>query len=119
MRRGDVFVLELDADAYAPLRVKEARARVVCIEHYRQRSGNKTTYQTRIRGEQTAVFRQNVEIPAGQLLEGKGELFFPAGSLPPTDANTSVYPHHTWEIRLEVELEGAVDYHATFPLTVT
>jgi hypothetical protein len=119
MVRGQVFTMEMEVDAYSPLRVRKSQARVRCVEHYKEKRGNKTATGTRTKGEQTADLSDAAKIPAGQLLPGKAELFFPANELPPTsDLSTKLYPYYTWEIHVHIDLEGMADYRAVFPLAV-
>jgi hypothetical protein len=119
--RGQVFTLEVEADVYKPLEITSAKAIVRCIEHYKEKRGNKTSYGTRTKGEQTVVMKAEVEQGSGGvgLLTGRGEVFFRANDLPPTtDVAVKTYPFYTWEVKLEVAIAKHADYGATFPLEV-
>ena len=119
LRRGEPFSIELEADAFTPLRVTQARCRVVCTEYYKERRGSKTQVGNRKKGEQTAILSEKTEIPAGQLLTGKGELLFDSAAWPPsTDTGPKNYPYYTWAATVEIDLEGMVDYRGQFPLKV-
>ena len=118
MQRGEVFALELGADAYSPLRVRKTLARIMCIEHYQERRGGKTYYGTRTRADKGVELCAETTIPAGEEVAGKGEAVFDRELPPTTDITVKMYPYYTWEIRLVMELEGMVDYTAVFPLEV-
>jgi hypothetical protein len=118
MVRGRPFELELEVDAYGPLRVKEARARVMCTEHYKEKRGNKTQYGSRARAEEKVTLAGPAEVPAGQVFAGKGTVVVNEAAAPPTSRNTKEYPHYTWKVRVEIVLEGAVDYVGEFPVEV-
>jgi hypothetical protein len=57
-------------------------------------------------------------VKAGEEISGAGEVVFDASVPPTTDLTLKNYPYYTWEIRLALVLEGAVDYTAVFPLEV-
>jgi hypothetical protein len=119
MVRGTPFLIELESDAYSPLRVKSATACLVCTEHYKEKRGNKTSYGTRKHAERKVPLCTSCEVPPGQLLTGKGELLVAEGEYPPTtDVTVKLYPYYTWAVRVDIELDGLVDYQALFPLTV-
>ena len=119
MQRGQPFELEAEADAYSPLRVREVTAKLRCIEHYKEKRGNKTNYGTRTYKEERMHLGGAAEVAPGQVVEGKTETK-PDESLPPT-TDISVlksYPYYTWEVRVAVKLEKMVDYEGVFPLEV-
>ncbi len=119
MNRYQPLQLRAELDAYYPLRVTSLRARVVCIEHFKERHGGKTTYGTRIHAEKTIQLAADATVPAGQILAGEGQVAVDPGSSPPSRLPHAWggYPSYTWEIRLNLALAGAPDYHAVFPLT--
>ena len=111
--------MELEADAFTPLRVTQSRCRIVCTEHYKERRGSKTQVGTRKKGEQVAILSEKTEVSAGQLLTGKGELLFDPAAWPKsTDTGPKNYPYYTWAATVEIDLEGMVDYRGQFPLKV-
>jgi hypothetical protein len=119
LQRGEAFAMELEADAYVPLRVQSVLARVICTEHYREKRGNKTSYGTRTHTERETMLSDQTQIPAGQVLEGRGELTVDRAAPPTTDLTVKEYPYYTWDLRIHIVLEGAADYVAVFPLEVT
>jgi hypothetical protein len=116
--RGAPVAIEVGIDAYAPLRVTQMNARVLCIEHYKEKRGNKVHYGTRTRGEKSVMLGGASETPAGQEIAGTAEVTLEPSLPPTTDITIKNYPYYTWEIRLKLALEGAVDYAAVFPLEV-
>ena len=119
MQRGQPLALELEADAYRALFLQSAAAKFRCIEHYKERRGNKTTAGTRIRFEHEVILSHAAKIEAGQPLLLKGEFACDTSPPPTTDISAiKAYPHYTWEVRLHIELEHAPDYRAVFPLEV-
>ena len=111
--------LRAELDAYVPLHVKSFCARVLCIEHYRERRGQKTVYGTCTRLEKAACLAAGTTVSPGQIIAGETQFEVGPDQAPPSrDLNTPVtYPWYSWEIRLDLTLTGASDYHATFPLT--
>jgi hypothetical protein len=118
MRRGECFALDVGIDAYAPLSVTNMTAKVVCIEHYKEKRGNKTSHGTRDHAEKVVVLSGPATVKSGEEIAGQGEVTFDASVPPTTDLVIKNYPYYTWEIRLALVLEGAVDYAAVFPLEV-
>jgi len=52
------------------------------------------------------------------VLEGGGEVMV-GQDLPPTsDLTVKMYPHYTWEVRVEVAIDQHADYCGVFPLKV-
>jgi len=119
MRRGETFAIELEADALSPLQVQEMTATVTCIQHYKEKSGNKTSYGTRTHREQKVTFGNAFQARAGDILTGKGEVTLT--DCPPTSdtAARKQYPWYHWEIRVAIKLDKMVDYAAVFPLEVS
>lgn len=91
-------------------------ARLLCIEHYRERRGSKTYSGTRTYDEKIVELSGTEILAAGADADGAGEVLI-GGYLPPTGSDKT-YPYYTWEIRLKVELQNMVDYNAVFPLDV-
>ena len=118
MCRGEAFAMEVEIDAYAPLRVTGMNARLICTEHYREKRSNKTYYGTRTRTEKTVELRAAGTVAAGEAVAGRGEVLFDRDVPPTTDITIKNYPYYTWDIRLLLALEGMVDYTAVFPLEV-
>jgi hypothetical protein len=118
MRRGEPLALEVGIDAYSPLRVTHMAARIVCVEHYKERRGNKTYYGTRTHAEKMTQLCGAAAVAAGSELTGQGEITVESHLPPTTDLAVKQYPYYTWEIRLKAALEGMVDYAAVFPLEV-
>jgi hypothetical protein len=118
MQRGECFALDVGIDAQVPLQVSSMTANVVCLEHYKEHRGNKTYYGTRTHAEKTVPISGPAAVKAGEEISGKGEVTFDPSVPPTTDLVLKNYPYYTWEIRLALVLEGAVDYAAIFPLEV-
>lgn len=114
--RGQAFEVEVEADVRAALRVTGARARVRCIEHYKEKRGNKTSYGSRVRGEEVAELAQVSEVAAGDVFTGKGEVRVNAHLPASTDRRAKGYPYYRWELRVEIQIEKHADYCAVFPL---
>jgi hypothetical protein len=114
--RGQPFAVEVEADVRAPLRITAARVRVRCIEYYKEKRGNKTSYGSRTRGEEVApLLTTPAEFASGAVFTGAGELVL--CDLPPTtDRTLKTYPYYRWELRLEIEIEKHANYRAAFPL---
>jgi hypothetical protein len=118
MIRGQSFAFDVGIDAQVPLHVSSMTAQVVCLEHYKENRGKKVVYGTRNHVEKSVPLSGSAEVKAGEEISGAGEVVFDASVPPTTDLTLKNYPYYTWEIRLALVLEGAVDYTAVFPLEV-
>lgn len=118
LRRDEAFAIELEADALSPLQIQEITASVTCIEHYKEKRGNKTSYGTRTHREEKVTLAAATQVPAGDILTGKGEVTLTSCPCTSDAAARKQYPWYTWEIRIAVKLEKMVDYAAVFPLEV-
>jgi hypothetical protein len=114
LRIGEPFGVKIELDAYSPMKVSKVEAKLVCVEHYQERRGNKT--QTGVRDHRTeAMVLAGGDVAAGGMLEREGEWTvtdWPASQ----PLNSRVYPFYTWEVRLDVAVDGAADYRGVFPL---
>ena len=118
MDLGHIIQLRAEIDAYHPLRVTSFLATIVCIEHYKEKSGNKTVYGARDHVEKTIDLAANISVPAGQLLSGEGQVQFDRNSPHGRDSRAvKSYPYFTWEVRIRLVLAGSPDYRVIFPLT--
>ena len=84
MRRGESLAMEVGMDAYAPLQVLAMKAKVLCIEHYKERRGQKTVYGTRTREEKAVELNGPGSVKAGEEIAGQGEVTFDTAA-PPDD----------------------------------
>jgi hypothetical protein len=116
MKLAEPLEIDVEMDAFTPLRVKEFLAKLICQEHYRERRGTKTQTGVRVKGEFPLRLAADTQIPAGQTLAGKGQ-FVLEGPWPAT-SNAKVYPYYTWQISISAKLSGSPDYTSLFPLTV-
>jgi hypothetical protein len=117
LKRGELFALEVEADALSHLRVRGMTASAVCIEHYKEKRGNKTSVGTRILKEQKLNLSGPAQVAAGEVLAGKAEATL-SDCPPMSDITVKTYPYYTWEIRVAVMLDAMVNYAAVFPLDV-
>lgn len=117
MRREAPVGLRVELDALRPLRVEEAKARLVCTEHYQERRGNKTQVATRVKGERVIEICGAKPVGAGELVEGEGVVELDP-TWPATSAKQNVYPHYTWAVKVKVKLAGAADYAEEFVVEV-
>lgn len=118
--RGEVAEVEIEADARRPMNIKQITAKFICTEHYREKSGGETTQGTRKRLERVVPLAQAARIREGDTLQGKGSFLCSKEEAPPSCAmeGKKEYPYYTWEMRLEMGIEHAPHYRATFPLAV-
>jgi hypothetical protein len=105
MKLAEPLEIDVEMDAYTPLRVREFAAKLVCQEHYRER-----------RGEVPLRLVADAQIPTGQTLAGKGQ-FVLEGPWPVT-SNARSYPYYTWQLHIQAKLVGLPDYAGIFPLTI-
>jgi hypothetical protein len=99
------------------LKVEGVTARLRCIEHYKERRGNKTSYGTRPKGEWAVTLCAPTTAVSGGVIGGSGEVVVEE-AYPPTSADRVGYPYYTWEVVLQTSLAGAADYVETFVVEV-
>ena len=120
MELGKPLRLRVELDALSPLRVSGFRAKLVCVQHYKEKRGSKTVYGTRVQGERSVEMVEEGEVQqvsAGEVLAAEGEVVFEGASWPGSwDGMVKMFPYFTWEVRVSVELLGMVDYAAVFPV---
>jgi len=119
MKLGEPLGVRAEFDAYSPVHMKSMQASIVCVEHYREKRGNKTEIGIRTRGEKRIDLGPGADVAAGQVLERCGTAAFGCGECPITGPpGAKAYPYYTWELRLAIEFLGAADYAGVFPLAV-
>jgi hypothetical protein len=115
LKLGQPFGFRMELDAYSPMRVTKVEAKLACVEHYRERQGNKTHTGTRDKGTKVLELPGG-EVAAGGMLEREGEWSVGHDEWPASGNSTQGYPYYTWEVRLNVVVDGAADYSGVFPL---
>ena len=114
-REGPVSV-RVELDALRPLRIESASTKIVCVEHYQEKRGNKTSSGTRTKGERPLDICSPKAIAAGEMVEGEATAHVDP-DWPPTSADEVHYPYYTWELRVRLKFTGAADYQETFIIT--